>query len=646
MTVQIAHAVPPGARGTGLQPQKQKNDGELATRPPQTHGDKATAGVSPFAMADEIFAYQRDLWERSILFVDTLRQRADDLLAHERAGKPPLLDFDYELILDARRFEKPVNYALLRITRVGEDCIEDCLDPGKPPVVIIDPRAGHGPGIGGFKRESEVGVALREGHPVYFIVFFPEPCVGQTLEEVLHALRRFVTEVNKRHPGTAPVLYGNCQAGWAVAILAAHCGGLAGPTVLNGSPLSYWAGESGVNPMRISGGLFGGAWPAHFVADLGDGRFDGAWLVQNFESLKPEAVWDKYANLFSTIDSERERFLAFERWWGSFYFLSREEILAIINNLFVGNRLEQGTLSVCHGCVADMRNMRNPLIIFASYGDNITPPHQALGWIPVVYKDTSELKAAGQRIVYLINSHVGHLGIFVSASVAKLEHQAILASLTEISALSPGLYEMKVDKPIESTDAHKAHSVRFEERRVEDVQFPVDRPAFERVKAVSDRLDDLYTVVASKWVQAVTTPLTAAVMEWLHPARVNRFMFGSAFNPTMHVVASLAASVRADRHSIADDARLKRAEATMSAAVRDALVAWREMRDAALERMFDCLYAGSNEIRAASSASHAYAIEKARKIGPSRPIGGSVPLASQRAPHCARLQGDTDPAHQ
>ena len=382
-----------------------------------------------FNPVSDLLAYQRDVWERSILFLDALRQRADDLLAHERAGKPPLLDFDYELMLDARRFEKPVNYALLRITRVGDDCLDDCLDPSKPPVMIIDPRAGHGPGIGGFKRESEVGIALHEGHPVYFVVFFPEPCAGQTLADVLHALRRFVEEVSGRHSGTPPVLYGNCQAGWAVAILAAHCQGLAGPAVLNGSPLSYWAGESGVNPMRISGGLFGGAWPAHLAADLGDGRFDGAWLVQNFESLKPESVWEKYANLFSHIDSERERFLAFERWWGSFYFLSREEILATIENLFVGNRLEQGSLSVCHGCVADLRSIHNPLIIFASYGDDITPPHQALGWIPVVYKDTQDLKAAGQRIVYLINGHVGHLGIFVSASVAKLEHRAILESL-------------------------------------------------------------------------------------------------------------------------------------------------------------------------------------------------------------------------
>src|SRR6185503_14569122 len=208
-------------------------------------------------------------------------------------------------------------------------------------------------------------------------------------------------------------------------------------------------------PMRISGGLFGGAWPAHLAADLGDGRFDGAWLVQNFEGLKPEAVWQKYSHLFAHVDSERARFLDFERWWGSFYFLSRDEILAIVDNLFVGNRLERGTLPVCHGCVADLRRIRNPIVIFASWGDNITPPHQALGWIPVVYRDTDDLKRAGQRIVYLVNPHVGHLGIFVSAAVAKLEHRAILESLDEIAALAPGLYEMQIDNPTGDPDCRK-----------------------------------------------------------------------------------------------------------------------------------------------------------------------------------------------
>jgi hypothetical protein len=157
--------------------------------------------------------YAVDALERWILFLDTLRQRAENMIEHERQGMPPLLDFKYETILDARRFESPANYALLRITEIGSDCWADCVDERKPPVIVVDPRAGHGPGIGGFKRDSEVGMAMREGHPVYFVVFHPEPMPGQTLADVHHALRRFIEEVARRHPDTPPVLYGNCQAG-------------------------------------------------------------------------------------------------------------------------------------------------------------------------------------------------------------------------------------------------------------------------------------------------------------------------------------------------------------------------------------------------------------------------------------------------
>ena len=178
-----------------------------------------------------------------------------------------------------------------------------------------------------------------------------------------------------------PVLYGNCQAGWAitfwprtVTVLGGGVFTLVGPAVLNGSPLSYWAGKSGVNPVRVSGGLFGGAWTAHLAADLGNGRFDGAWLVQNFENLRPEAVWGKYTHLFSDIRCRGSALPCLERWWGSFYFFSREEIFEVIENLFIGDRLEQGTLRICEGCTADLRRIRNPLVIFASFGDNITPP--------------------------------------------------------------------------------------------------------------------------------------------------------------------------------------------------------------------------------------------------------------------------------
>ena len=576
---------------TDLQPTVLDPSEELmkpATQDASIGMQKATETLS----AQDVFDYQRDFFERSILFWDTLRQRANNMLEHERVGLPPLLDFKYETVLDARSFERPVNYALLRITEIDEHCWDDCVDPEKPPVIIVDPRAGHGPGIGGFKRDSEVGMAMREGHPVYFVIFFPEPTLGQTLADVLHVLRRFAEEVAQRHPGKPPVLYGNCQAGWAVTLLSADCAGLVGPVVLNGSPLSYWAGESGVNPMRLSGGLLGGSWLAHLTADLGNGRFDGAWLAQNFENLKPEkAIWEKYAQLFTNVDSEQGRFLDFERWWNGFYFLSREEILAIVENLFIGNQLEQGLFQICQGCTADLRRIRNPLVIFASYGDNITPPHQALGWIPAVYKDTDDLKRAGQRIVYLTNPHVGHLGIFVSAGVARLEHRAILESLADIEALAPGLYEMKIDNPSGDPDCHKpSYSIRFEPREVKDLKTDYPQKAFEGVKQVSTFNEALYRAFVSPWVQSLATPWTAELLKWLHPMRSSRYMFSEKFNPWMKGVSLLAEPLTRSRQPLAQHHPLIEREREAAGQVSHALERLREGRDAAIEQAFRLIF--------------------------------------------------------
>ena len=536
---------------------------------------------------------QLALFQRSVLFLDTLRERANNMLAHEQAGLPLLLDFDYETILDARRFEQPANYALLRITSYCGTMAVDCERPDARPVIVLDPRAGHGPGIGGFKRDSEVGMALHEGHPTYFVMFYPEPCPGQTLADVLHALRRFADEVARRHGGRPPTLYGNCQAGWAVALLAASHEGLLGPAVLNGSPLSYWAGASDVNPMRLAGGLVGGAWLAHFVADLGDGRFDGAWLVQNFENLNPANTWwEKNYKLFADIDGERERFLEFERWWSGFYFLSREEMIAIVENLFIGNRLEQGKLRICENCVADLKSIHNPLVIFASSGDNITPPHQALNWVPAVFPTTEALKDAGQRIVYLLNPHVGHLGIFVSAAVAKLEHRAILESLDEIDTLEPGLYEMKIDNPTGDPDCRRPqYAVHFEPRSVEDIRFEYPREEFERARRISEWNEALYKTLMSPWVRATASPLTALLQKWLHPMRMSRYLFSERINPWMIPISMLAPHLSVEPRGTAGNPWMQ-LEQSGSQSISQALDQYRQFRDLVSERAFNVLYGG------------------------------------------------------
>ena len=292
----------------------------------------------------DAYAYAVDSAQRSILFWDTMRRRGNQFIQRTVDGLPPVLSFDYEIVVDGRTLARPVNYALVRI--VPPEGVT--VDPKRRPYIIIDPRAGHGPGIGGFKDDSQVGVALRDGHPVYFVIFFREPEPGQTLLDVCEAEKQFVHKVRELHPDSSkPAIVGNCQGGWAAMMLAAADPDDTGPIVINGAPMSYWGGAwqegEGDNPMRYSGGMLGGTWLASLTSDLGNGVFDGAYLVENFENLNPaNTFWDKYYHVYANADSEPPRFLDFERWWGGFYLMNREEIEWITRNLFVGNKLWKG----------------------------------------------------------------------------------------------------------------------------------------------------------------------------------------------------------------------------------------------------------------------------------------------------------------
>jgi poly(3-hydroxyalkanoate) synthetase len=189
--------------------------------------------------------------------------------------------------------------------------------------------------------------------------------------------------------------------------------------MLAGSPLSYWAGVHGKNPMRYLGGLLGGTWLASLAGDLGNGIFDGANLVANFESLHPDnTYWKKIYNVYSKIDSEPPRFLEFEKWWGSPVLLNAQEMQSIADQLFVGNKLVSGELHSSNSTRIDLRNIKSPIIVFCSWGDDITPPQQALDWIVDLYDHEDEIVKAGQTIVYCLHQSIGHLGIFVSGKVA------------------------------------------------------------------------------------------------------------------------------------------------------------------------------------------------------------------------------------
>ena len=547
--------------------------------------------VTPADFWSQWVAYATDFAQRSVLFWDTLRERGNNFVEHNREGLPPLLHFDYETVVDGRELARPVNYALVRIVPPKGVTV----DPKRRPYVIIDPRAGHGPGIGGFKDDSQVGVALREGHPVYFVIFFRDPEPGQTLLDVCDAEQQFVKKVRALHPASAkPAIVGNCQGGWAAMMLAAADPDDTGPIVINGAPMSYWGGAfqegAGDNPMRYAGGMLGGTWLSSFAADMGDGIFDGAYLVENFENLNPaNTFWDKYYNLFANIDTEPPRFLEFERWWGGFYLMNREEIEWITRNLFVGNKLWSGTKGT-GGKTFDLRDIKAPIILFASMGDNITPPQQAFNWVADVYGSTDEIKARGQVIVGLLHHDIGHLGIFVSGKVAKKEHAQIVSVLKSVEVLPPGLYGMQIHES-KGRDGKVLYTVDFQERRLEDIVRQLNRferadeKPFEAVAAMSEFNQRAYELFAQPIIQSMGNEVSAKLSRQFHPLRFQRWAF-SDLNPWLAWLGPAAQAVRAQRQPAPRDGPSAVVEKMLSEAVSASLDCYREIRDAASEAAF------------------------------------------------------------
>ncbi len=548
-------------------------------------------GANPFQ------EYWIDAWQRGILFLDILRERGDTYVERKHQVAPNVLRFEAELILDGRSLPRPVNYALVRI-RPPDGRKED---PLKPPFVVVDPRAGHGPGIGGMKQDSEIGVALEAGHPCYFIGFLPEPMPGQTTEDVWEAEAAFIAEVAARHPQAdgKPVVIANCQAGWQTMIMAALHPEIAGPIMLAGSPLSYWAGVRGKNPLRYLGGVMGGTWATALAGDLGAGIFDGADLVANFERMNPANTWwGKPYNVYSKVDTEGSRFLDFETWWGSPVLLAANEMQWIADNLFVGNKLTSGELRTSTGTRVDLRNIRSPVIVFCSWGDDITPPPQALGWITDIYADEHEIVEAGRTIVYCLHQSIGHLGIFVSGKVATKEHRKFTSCMGMIDLMPPGLYEAVIAEVAPGTANPELvdgkYLFRLEPRTLADIRALGENPPEDDLRfATAERISDinlgLYRTLAQPIVRAAVTPASAAALRRLHPNRM-RFLIFSDRNPFTAAVESLAQAVKENRLPVSPDNPLRVWEEAVSAWTTAALETFGHTRDALTEAAFLSVY--------------------------------------------------------
>jgi pimeloyl-ACP methyl ester carboxylesterase len=541
--------------------------------------------------------YAVDFWQRSFMFLDILRRSGNQQAEMTSRTINAVLIYDYEVVMKGSSLPRPANYALVRVLP-PKGCV---IDNTKRPVVVIDPRAGQGPGIGGFKPVSEIGRAFEAGHPVYFIGFTANPLEGQTVEDVALAHTIFLQKVIELQPQAEgkPMLIGNCQAGWHALMAACIRPDLTGPVVVAGAPLSFWGGVHGENPMRYTGGLLGGTWMARLMGDLGRGIFDGAWLISNFDSLNPaNTFWTKPYNVWANPEKEEQRYLEFEKWWGAFVRLRGEELQYMVDNLFVGNKLSTGQLVTRDGIRLDLRNVKSPILCFCSKRDNITPPQQALDWILDIYDNVDEIRQHGQTILYCLHETAGHLAIFVGTKVAAKEHSEFINYMDLIDGMPPGLYEIVItDKSEGGVGAELLtgdFNVRIEERSLDNIRAlgcnsNDDEREFETVARVSALNNALYSAFIQPRLGEMVTPQTASAMLEMQPLRIQYAIFSDK-NPLMRFVPQLAEKARAERVLPEPDNPCLKTQEAVSKMVEEWLEAFGRLRDQTQEVIFHAVY--------------------------------------------------------
>lgn len=536
--------------------------------------------------------YLTDAWQRSVLFTDVLRQRGNQYEEMISRKIATVLSFQHEIVLSGQSLARPINFSLAKILPAAHQTI----DPTKRPLVVIDPRAGQGPGIGGFNTLSEIGDALDQHHPVYFIGFASEPTDSQTFLDVVEGHVSFLDYIVQQHPDAPkPFAFGNCQAGYQTLMVAALKPEAFGPIIVAGSPISFWQGVRGKNPMRYAGGLLGGSWMTQFISDLSGGKFDGSWLILNFDVLNPANwLWDKQYKLYANVDSEAQRYLGFERWWGDFIKFNGGEIQWLVDELFIGNKLTKNALHANDGRTINLRNIRSPIVVLTSEGDNISPPQQTLGWILDLYKDVNDLQIHGQTVVYCVNPKVGHLAIFVSPKIGAKEDEEFVRLINEIDLLPPGLYELIIEEATPAAEGACRWHSKFELRTFDDLRAygrnsTADDRAFEAVRRVSELNHAAYNTFISPWIKACVTPMTAQAMFDYNPLRLSYSWFADS-NPWMSGVQQLADWARRQRLPAQDDNTFLALQNQLSGQISQALDQVRKVRDKGSENLFFSLY--------------------------------------------------------
>ena len=195
-------------------------------------------------------------------------------------------------------------------------------------------------------------------------------------------------------------------------------------------------------------------------------------------------------------------------------------------------------------------------------------------------------------------SSIGHLGIFVSGSVAKKEHDQFASNIDLIDVLPPGLYEA-VMTPKQTGDRAADlisgdYLVRFEKRTLDDIRAlgtnsEEDERQFAAVARVSEINLGLYRTFVQPWVRLWANEGSAEWMRRMHPLRIPYEMFTRA-NPFMGQVSSVAEDVRENRQPVSKDNAFWQTQESFGKAIEGSLKAYGEMGERFVEALFHSIY--------------------------------------------------------
>jgi hypothetical protein len=200
-----------------------------------------------------------------------------------------------------------------------------------------------------------------------------------------------------------------------------------------------------------------------------------------------------------------------------------------------------------------------------------------------------DIKRHGQVIIYIVHKNIGHLGIFVAGSIAKKEHNEIIGNFDMIDFLSPGLYEMVIEGDVTSGKFNS----HFAPRTFADIAAyddgVKDETDFSVVSKVSEANDNMYQLLMRPWVKFWTTELSAEVIRYLHPLRLQRYLFAD-INPLMRPLKNIASITRQNRKPAEADNPFTAMEKSFAEYMENVLNIYRDYRDLSQEQFFKQIY--------------------------------------------------------